>query len=111
MNRKGFKDLEDAAKKKQATAYQLGVSSEELDNYAEFLPALWQILQLAKYTQGKGYDRSLYDAVRKAMQRGADPSRIKSILDEEKRELFKIRIYLKIFHQQMKRFFILDKFI
>lgn len=90
MNRKGFKNLEDAAKKKQATAYQLGVSSEELDNYAEALPALWQILQLAKYTQGKGYDRSLYDAVRKAMQRGTDPARIKSILDgliEEQTEI------------------------
>lgn len=82
LNRKGFKDLDDAARRKQATAFQLGVSSEELDNYAEVLPSLWQILEMARYTQGKGYDRSLYDAVRGSMQRGTDPEQMKQILED-----------------------------
>ena len=82
INRKGFKDLQDAAKKKQGVAYQLGISSEELDKYAESLPALWHILEMAENVQGKGYDRSLYNAVQAAMQGGMDPEDLQQILGD-----------------------------
>ena len=82
INRKGFKDLQDAAKKKQGVAYQLGVSTEELDKYADSLPALWHILEMAENVQGKGYDRSLYSAVQDAMQGGIDPEDLQQILGD-----------------------------
>ena len=83
LNRKGFKDLEAAESKKQAVAYQLGLSSPaELDNYTDVLPSLWHVLELARATQAKGYDRSLYNAVSEAMQAGYDPEELKSVLDQ-----------------------------
>lgn len=83
LNRKGFKDLEAAESKKQAVAYQLGLSSPaELDNYTNVLPSLWHVLELARATQAKGYDRSLYNAVSEAMQAGYDPEELKSVLDQ-----------------------------
>lgn len=83
MNRKGFKDIEAANSKKQAVAYQLGLSSpEELDNYSEVLPSLWHVLDLARQTQGRGYDRSLYNAVSEAMQAEMDPEELKNVLDQ-----------------------------
>lgn len=83
LNRKGFKDLTAAESKKQAVAYQLGLGSPaELDNYADVLPSLWHVLELARATQAKGYDRSLYNAVSEAMQAGFDPEELKSVLDQ-----------------------------
>ena len=83
LNRKGFKDLEAAERKKQAVAYQLGLSSPaELDNYTDVLPSVWHVLELARATQAKGYDRSLYNAVSEAMQAGYDPEELKSVLDQ-----------------------------
>lgn len=83
INRRGFKDLDEARKRKQAVAYQLGLgSSEELETYYDVLPDLWHILELARQTQGKGYDRSLYNAVSEVMQSGLDPDAIKSVLDD-----------------------------
>lgn len=82
INRKGFKDLKDAAKKKQGVAWQLGISVEELDKYADALPALWHILDMAANVQGKNYDRSLYYAVQKAMQGGIDPLDLQNILGD-----------------------------
>lgn len=83
LNRKGFKDLEAAESKKQAVAYQLGLGSPaELDNYTDVLPSLWHVLELARTTQAKGYDRSLYNAVSEAMQAGYDPEELKAVLDQ-----------------------------
>lgn len=83
LNRKGFKDLTAAESKKQAVAYQLGLGSPaELDKYADVLPSLWHVLELARATQAKGYDRSLYNAVSEAMQAGFDPEELKSVLDQ-----------------------------
>jgi replicative DNA helicase len=83
MNRKGFKDLTAAESKKQAVAYQLGLGSPaELDKYADVLPSLWHVLELARATQAKGYDRSLYNAVSEAMQAGFEPEELKSVLDQ-----------------------------
>lgn len=82
-NRRGFKDLEDAKKRKQSIAYQLGLgSAAELDKYADALPALWNILDLARRTQGTGYDQSLYKAVSQVMQAGLDPETLKNVLDQ-----------------------------
>jgi hypothetical protein len=83
LNRKGFKDLEAAESRKQGIAYQFGLGSPaELDNYADVLPSLWHVLELARATQAKGYDRSLYNAVSEAMQAGFDPEELKSVLDQ-----------------------------
>lgn len=83
VNRRGFTDLEEARRKKQAVAYQLGLgSAAELDRYAEALPALWHILDLARRQQGKGYDKSLYNAVSESMQAGMDPQQLKQVLDK-----------------------------
>lgn len=82
LNRKGFKDLKDAAKKKQGVAYQLGIYAEELDNYAKAIPALWHILQMAENVQGKGYDRSLYHAAQAAMQNQMDPEELRALLED-----------------------------
>lgn len=83
LNRKGFKDLTAAESKKQAVAYQLGLGSPaELDNYTDVLPSLWHVLELARATQAKGYDRSLYNAVSVAMQAGFDPEELKNVLDQ-----------------------------
>lgn len=88
MNRKGFKNFEDAAKKKQAVAYQMGVSSEELDKYADALPMLWELLDTASKVQGKGYDTTAYQGAQAAMQAGVDPEELQgalvSIMDEYK---------------------------
>ncbi len=83
LNRKGFKDLEAAESRKQGIAYQFGLGSPaELDNYADVLPSLWHVLELARATQAKGYDRSLYNAVSEAMQAGFDPEELKGVLDQ-----------------------------
>lgn len=81
LNRKNFRDLEAAEKKKQAVAYQLGISSEELDNYANMLPTLWNVLQLANQIEGAGSD-PVYQEIMDAIQSGADPDQLQEILEE-----------------------------
>ena len=81
LNRKNFRNLEEAEKKKAAVAYQLGVSTEELDNYADLLPTLWHVLQLARQIEGMGSD-DVYQEIMDAMQSGADPEELKAILQE-----------------------------
>ena len=82
-NRRGFKDLDEMQKRKQSVAYQLGLgSAAELDKYADALPTLWTILDLARRTQEGGYDQSLYKAVSEVMQAGLDPQTLKNTLDQ-----------------------------
>lgn len=82
LNRKGFKNLDEAERKKQALAYQLGIQPEEVDKYNDALTTLWQILDLQESVQGKGYDTSIYDNVVQAVSGRLDPEDIKQILDE-----------------------------
>lgn len=81
LNRKDFKDLERAEQKKAAVAFQLGISSEELDKYAELLPTFWNVLQLANQIEGAGSD-PVYQEIMDALQSGADPEQLKEILGE-----------------------------
>lgn len=81
LNRKSFKDVEAAEKKKAAVAYQMGISSEELDAYADMLPTLWNVLQLANQIEGAGSD-PVYQEIMYAMQSGADPEQLQEILKE-----------------------------
>lgn len=81
LNRKNFRDLEAAEKKKTAVAFQLGISSEELDAYADMLPTLWNILQLANQIEGAG-SNPVYQEIMDALQSGADPEQLKEILKE-----------------------------
>lgn len=81
LNRKNFRNLEEAEKKKAAVAYQLGVSSEELDNYASLLPTLWHVLQLSRQIEGAG-SNPVYQEIMEALQSGADPDQLKDILEE-----------------------------
>lgn len=81
LNRKNFRDLEAQEKKKAAVAFQLGVSSEELDAYADMLPTLWNVLQLANQIEGAGSD-PVYQEIMDAIQSGADPEQLKEILEE-----------------------------
>lgn len=81
-NRKGFKNLEEVKKKKAAVAYQMGISVQELDNYADVLPELWNLLALSRQVQGKGYDQTLYNTVQEAMQNEADPEDLRRILQD-----------------------------
>lgn len=80
MNRKGFKNLEDAKKKKQAIAFQMGVSSEELDKYADVLPLLWQLLEVSRKAQKDTSDPVAYKGVQDAMQANVDPEELKTTL-------------------------------
>ena len=80
--RKGFGNIEDLKKKKQAVAYQMGVSAEELDKYESVMPILWNLLALARRVQGKGYDQTLYTTVQEAMQFEADPEDLRRILQD-----------------------------
>lgn len=84
LNRKSFKDIESAEKKKAAVAYQLGISSEELDAYSDILPTLWQVLHLAG-SMGVGYD-PMYQDVLDAFQASVDPEEMRDILEEIKKE-------------------------
>lgn len=81
LNRKNFRNLEEAEKKKAAVAYQLGISSEELDEYANMLPTLWNVLQLANQIEGAGSD-PVYQEIMDAIQSGADPEQLQEILEE-----------------------------
>lgn len=81
LNRKNFRDLEAAEKKKAAVAFQLGISSEELDDYASMLPTLWNILQLANQIEGAG-SNPVYQEITDALQSGADPDQLNEILKE-----------------------------
>lgn len=81
LNRKSFKDIEAAEKKKAAVAYQLGVSMEELDNYTNLLPTFWHVLQLGKQLVGGGY-YPVYQEVMDAIQNEADPEQLQEILKE-----------------------------
>ena len=82
-NRRGFKDLDEMQKRKQSIAYQFGLgSAAELEKYADALPTLWNILDLARRTQEGGYDQSLYKAVSEVMQAGLDPETLKNTLDQ-----------------------------
>lgn len=81
LNRKNFRDLEAQEKKKTAVAFQLGVSSEELDAYADILPTLWNVLHLANQIEGAGSD-PVYQEIMDAIQSGADPEQLKDILEE-----------------------------
>lgn len=81
LNRKNFKDLEAQEKKKAAVAFQLGISSEELDNYANMLPTLWNVLHLANQIEGAGSD-PVYQEIMDAIQSGADPEQLQEILEE-----------------------------
>ena len=81
-SRKGFKNLEQVKKKKAAVAYQMGISVQELDNYADVLPELWNLLALSRQVQGKGYDQTLYNTVQEAMQNEADPEDLRRILQD-----------------------------
>lgn len=81
LNRKNFRDLEAQEKKKAAVAFQLGISSEELDAYADMLPTLWNVLQLANQIEGAGSD-PVYQEIMDAIQSGADPEQLQEILEE-----------------------------
>lgn len=81
LNRKNFRNLEEAEKKKAAVAYQLGISSEELEEYAKMLPTLWNVLQLANQIEGAGSD-PVYQEIMDAIQSGADPEQLQEILEE-----------------------------
>lgn len=82
LNRKGFKNLDEAERKKQALAYQISIQPEEVDKYNDALTVLWQILDLQESVQGKGYDTSLYDNTVLAVNGRVDPEELKVILDE-----------------------------
>lgn len=82
LNRKGFKNLDEAERKKQALAYQIGIQPEEVDKYNDALTTLWQILDLQQSVQGKGYDTSIYDNALLSVSGRVDPEDLQRILDE-----------------------------
>lgn len=80
-SRKSYADVEALKQRRAALALQLGISQEQLDDYNDVLPILWELLAKARYTQGANYDREIYDDVREAMQDGADPETLREILE------------------------------
>ena len=81
LNRKNFKNLEEQERKKQAVAAQLGISTEEMEDYSDLLPTLWNLLSLYKTVTGKGSD-PIYDAVVHAMQNRITHDDLKQLLDD-----------------------------
>lgn len=81
LNRKNFRDINEAEQRKMGVAYQLGLSSEELDEYAELLPTLWNVLQLANQIEGAGSD-PVYQEIIDAMSAGVDADELQLILSD-----------------------------
>lgn len=82
-------DAEKLKKRRAAVALQFGISSEELERYDPVLPALWDLLHMARSQQGNNYERSLYEAVVDAVQDNQDPDELRKVLEKIYEEYIK----------------------